>query len=185
LGGVGVAGGEVVQERLVPRTASDVDRFAFQPSQRCVYGVLAGFDNGVLDSRVVRDGVEDADRLRGFERQIEAGYPFGVRANRLTIRREPTGAGCHPGEDRPQVIGGDIAGEAEGFRADAGPSAGGFARARVVVVQRLGDTGELVGLLADAEFGNAEHTPIRQKRAPGFSPGSRPDYGFFVHIHFW
>ena len=66
--------------------------------------------------------------------------------------------GRSPGEHGTQVVGIDLAVEAEAGGADAEPLAVSFAGAGVVVVERLRDTGELIRLLAHAELGDRQHT---------------------------
>ena len=75
----------------------------------------------------------------------------------LPVRRQPTPPGRQPGQHRPQIIGVDLAVEAEPPGAAADPHAARLAGAGVVVVEGLGDPRQLVGLLTDAELGDRQH----------------------------
>ncbi|CAN5680667.1 hypothetical protein BH18ACI1_BH18ACI1_23040 [soil metagenome] len=172
---VGVPGGEVVEERRVSRAPPDVDRFALQPAQGCADRELAGVDDRALHPRVVRHGVEDRHRLGGLEGQVEPRYSARVRKDRLAVRSETARPLRHSCQHCPQVVRGDLAGEPEAFGTGADPTARCFSGARVVVVERLRDPGELVGLLADTELGDAEHPTSEPNRGPEVGPGQRPE----------
>jgi hypothetical protein len=91
------------------------------------------------------------------------------------VGSEPTRARRESGEHRPQIIGVDLARKPESFRSRAEPAARGFARTGVVVVEGLGDARELVGLLADAKLGDAQHSARMRNLAPGVTPEVTPD----------
>ena len=71
----------------------------------------------------------------------------------------PPAARRHPRQHRPQIVGADLAVEAEPGRSPTDPLPRRLAGARVVGVERLGDPRQLVGLLADPQLG--------QRRARG------------------
>ena len=153
-GGLAVVGVEAGEVGEVVRAALHPDRFAFEPADRGAHRRLAGLDHRALHPWVVGHGVEHARRLRCLERQVEAGHPARVRAHRVAVRGQPAGAGTEPGEHGSQIVGVDLAVEAERLGAAADPLAVRLAGTGVVVVERLGDTGQVVGLLADAELGD-------------------------------
>ena len=140
--------GEIVRPALHPH------RFTFQVADGNAHRRFARFDHCALDARVVRHRIQHARRLRCLERQVEPGHPARVRPQRLTVRCQPAGSGTQPGEHGPQIIRIDLAAETEPAGAAADPLAVGFTGAGVVVAQRLGDAGQVVGLLADAELGD-------------------------------
>ena len=143
-----------------------MDCFTFQPAERCADSDLTGVDDRALHPHIIRDGVQDRNGFRCLECQIEPRHPTRMGADRFAVRGEPAGAGSDPGEHGAQVIGVDVAGQAEAFRSDPSPPARRLARAGVVVVQRLGDPRQLVRLLTDPELGDAEHPTMRRFSTP-------------------
>ena len=143
-----------------------MDSFAFEPAERGADGDLTGVDDRPLHPHIIGDGVQDRHRLRRFERQVKPRHPTRMGADRFAVRGEPAGAGSDPGEHGAQVVGVDVTGQPEPFRADASPPARRLTRAGVVVVQRLGDTRKLVRLLADPELGDTEHPTMRRFSTP-------------------
>ena len=93
------------------------------------------------------------------------------RAGLFAVRCEPAATGGESGEHSAEVFAGDVAGESETGGGPADPLAVGFARAGVVGVERLGDTRELVRLLADTELGDRQHAPAEGQRP--VPPGTR------------
>ena len=154
---VRVEGLLLVEPRLVVRSAIGADRFAFQPGDRFADGGLAGVDDRSLDAWIVGDGVQHAGRFRQFECQIEPWDAPGRGAELVAVRVKATGAGGEPSEHGAQIVGAYVAGQVESCGSPAEPLANGFAGAGVVVVEGLGDSGEVVGLLADSEFGDRQH----------------------------
>ena len=146
-----------VEPGLVVRSAVGADRFAFQPGDRFAYGDFAGVDDRSLDAWIVRDGVQHAGRLRQFERQIEPGDAPCGGAELVAVRVKTAVAGGEAGEHGAQIVGSYVAGQVESCGSPAEPLADGFAGAGVVVVEGLGDPGQVVGLLADTEFGDRQH----------------------------
>ena len=85
-------------------------------------------------------------------------------ADRLAVRGQTAGARCHSRQHGTQIISSNLARQTEAFSPDAG----------LVVVQRLGNPDRLVGLLADTEFGDAEHPFIERFACPRLCPPLRP-----------
>ncbi len=90
------------------------------------------------------------DRLRGREGQVEAGDRLaagrGLQAERLAVDRIATG------QHRDELVGLDLAVEAEIPGGVAEPVALGLALAGVVVLGPFGDLVEVVAVLAGAEL---------------------------------
>ena len=80
-------------------------------------------------------------------------------ADLVSIRRQAAGPWPYSGKHGTQVIRSHLPDEAEVGGRTAKPLAVRFACAGVVVVERLGDTRELVGLLADTELCDRQHRP--------------------------
>jgi integrase len=155
--------GQGGEPRLVVRAALHPDRVPFEPADRGAHRSLAGFDHCALHPRIVRHGVEHTRRLRGLERQIEPGHPARVRRQAVAVRGQTTVARSETCEHGAKIIGVDLTGEPEPSGRTADPLAVRLAGTRVVVVQRLRHPGELVGLLANTEFGDRQH---RQSSGP-------------------
>jgi hypothetical protein len=150
----------------VVRTSLHAHGFTFQPPDRRTHCVLAGFDHCALDSWIVRDRVQDAGRLRCLERQIESRHPTRVGSDLVAVRRQPARTGAETGEHGTKILGVDLALETESRCTAADPLAVGLAGAGVVVVERLGDTRQLVRLLPDAQLRDRQHAPQREPRSP-------------------
>ena len=148
---VGIEAGEVGE---IVRPALHPGRFTFQVADGHPHRCFACFDHGALHSRVVGHGVQHAGRLGGFEGEVEARYSTRVRPQRVTVWRQPASAGAEPGEHGAQIVRVDLTVEVETGGAAADPLAVRFSGAGVVVAERLGDAGQVVGLLADAELGD-------------------------------
>ncbi len=159
---IGLAG----EPRLVVRPTLYLDRLPLQPADRLPDRDLARLDDCTLDTRIVRDRIEHARRLRHLERQIEPRHPTRMRPKGITIRRQPTGTRPAAGEDRAQIVRLHPTGEPEPSSTTTEPHPLGLARTRVVRVERLGDARQLVRLLTHTQLGDRQHL---QQREPPFT----------------
>jgi hypothetical protein len=80
-----------------------------------------------------------------------------VRGESFAVWGQAAVAWCETGEDGSQIISVDLAGEPEARRGAADPLAVRFTGTGVVIVQRLGDTRQLVGLLTDTKLRYRQH----------------------------
>jgi hypothetical protein len=145
------------EPRLVVGAAPHPKRLPLQPAQRRPHRRLTRFDHGALHPGIIRDGIEHGRRLRCLERQIEARHPPPMRSGLFAVGRQATPARSQPGQDGAHIIRLYVAVKSEPPGTTTDPHAMGFAGAGVVVVQRLGDPRELVGLLTEAELGDRQH----------------------------
>ena len=111
--------------------------------------VVTGDDRG--GGGPVAEAPHQRDRLRGRQREVHAG-PGGVRLPQRLV-----GTGPPAGEDGAQVVGANLALEAEPVGAPAEPPAGDLADVEVVVLGAGEDLFEVVGLLAEAQAADAQH----------------------------
>ena len=88
----------------------------------------------------------------------------------VAVRIKTTGAWSESGEHGAQIVGSYVAGQVESCRSPAEPLADRFAGAGVVVIEGLGDPGEVVGLLADSEFGDRQHGAPTHPTPPAMRP---------------
>src|SRR5262249_55438606 len=84
-----------------------------------------------------------------------------MRPGPFAVGRQATPAGSQPGQNSAQIIRVDVAFQRESGGTTPDPHTLGLAGAGVVVVQRLGDTGELIGLLTDTELGDRQHHQLK------------------------
>ena len=150
---------------------------AFDVGERSVDGRLVRSGHGPGRVRVAEEG-EQRHGLRGPERQVVPG-DLPAREPRQRLARGGVLAGPH----RMQLLSGDLTLEAKGHGGGAGPTAGCFADAAVVLVDPVGHRREVVALAAQAGLADAQHRasfsgrsrPCRTSPGPGSgSPGSGP-----------
>ena len=99
---------------------------------------------------------EQGDRLGGREGEVEAG-DRALAGDALAAEQGLAAGGVVAGEHRGELVGLDLAGEAEVARQLADPLARRLALAGVVVLGAFGDLVEVVALLAGAELPDGEH----------------------------
>lgn len=130
--------------------AADPACVAFEVLDGLVEGsVVAGDDIG--GRGLVAQAPDQRDRLGSRQGEVHP-RPAGVRRPQRLV-----GAGPPAGEDGAQVVGADLALEAEAVGAPAEPPARRLADVEVVVLGAGEDFFEVVGLLADAQAADAQH----------------------------
>ena len=130
---------------------------------------------GGIDRRLVRrldlaarnrsaEAPEERDGLGSGEGQIEAGdratTAHGTQPQRLTVRR------VVGGEHRCELVGPDLAGEAQLGGGVAHPLPGDLALAGVVVLRAFGDLLQVVHLLAGPELADGKHAGYVRRGGP-------------------
>jgi len=155
-GTVDVAGGEeavALDEDVAPGAASGpaggvLEVVETRPHRLCV----GGFDLGGDGMATERPGKRD--RLRRREGEIEAGDGAA-----LDLAESEGLAACRvrPGQHRDELVGIDLALQAEILSLVAEPVALGLPLARVVVLGAFGDLAEVVALLASSHLPDGEH----------------------------
>ena len=99
-------------------------------------------------------------------------------ATRPALRISPSGRDA--GEDRAEVVGGDLAVRARAAGLPPQPVAGGLARAGVVLLTPVGDGVEVVVLRAGHHLADGEHPgvrPVAGQLSSGSDLGSLADQG--------
>ena len=132
-------------------TAPRPARLPFHPPERRVDRAVVRLAHLPRDRRV-GEGPQHRHRFRGREREVEARDPVFAG-----LGEPDTGTRVTAFEDTVQQLGFDDAVEVEEFRSAAGPLAGFFAVAEVVVLDTRRDRVEVVALLAGAELRDVQH----------------------------
>ena len=132
-------------------------------------GRLVGGDDLGLD-RGAAEGVEQRDRLRRRDGDVEAGHG-GLAAARSHREQALAGGRVVAAEDELERLGVDLAGQGQVLGQAAVPSTGRFAGAEVVVLDAVGDGLQVVVVLARGELADAEHGAFSARS--GSTPAGR------------
>jgi hypothetical protein len=96
--------GRIRRHLAVVRSSAHETGLAFQPRQRLVQRDLTRLNDAGLDERIA-ERVDDRDRFRDREREIETRDTAGVRREARAVRRL-SGIWGETGEHGPQVVAG-------------------------------------------------------------------------------
>jgi hypothetical protein len=139
--------------------APHLARVTFQVRDGGVDGALVAAHYGSR-RHFVPESPHEGHRLGCRQREVEAGERRGRRAEGLP------GRGIIASEDRAEIVGVDLTVETDGGCARAEPAARCFPGVEVVVLGAVEDLLEVVRLLADAEFADAQHDLPPAPRTP-------------------
>jgi hypothetical protein len=160
--------GAAARRSAVVGAATHVAGLALQPPDGLLDGPVVGGDHDRFDERVA-EPVQHRHRLRRGEGQIEARHPV-LEHRRWTAGRRLTGAGCQSGKHGTQLVTADaVAVQAEPGRGCTHPSSRHLAATGVVVLDTVGDLGQVVVLGADAQLPDRHH-PDPEKDRPTAAP---------------